>query len=319
MIVGLFSNTVKVSAENQQGTCTITDRIGGGNTTRTYTATETESECNSRSRYRPVSLSWSGCTFTSPRNGTTISSPNTNETSCKNLPGGTFKLHLMLPTNTITVSTATTSATTHNWYYEYRSNLLNKEVMKGSYFTEANCKAAWTSDLGPITKPCFQSNTPPTSNNTPTPAPANTIYELLTPLPCESGDAGCVGGQLKTFDTTGGLSKYLNLMIKIFIGICAVLAVVMIVMGGLEYMTSELVHSKEAGKDRIMHAILGLLIALGAFALLNTINPDLLISEPKIPEVGVKINTAVSGLTTGGFQGPCQAGTHNNGTACVAN
>ena len=68
-------------------------------------------------------------------------------------------------------------------------------------------------------------------------------------------------------------------MIKIFIGLCAVLSVVMIVIGGIEYMTSELAHSKEDGKNRIMQAILGLLIALGSWALLNTINPDLLNSE----------------------------------------
>ena len=79
------------------------------------------------------------------------------------------------------------------------------------------------------------------------------------------------------------LGSYLNTMIKVFIGLCAVLAVVMIVMGGLEYMTSELISNKEAGKEKIRGALLGLLIALGAYALLFTINPDLLDSEPTIP------------------------------------
>ncbi|HEY4494095.1 MAG TPA: hypothetical protein VJB95_01525, partial [Candidatus Paceibacterota bacterium] len=65
-------------------------------------------------------------------------------------------------------------------------------------------------------------------------------------------------------------------MIKIIIGLSAVMAVVMIVLGGIEYMTSELVSSKENGKQRITNAIFGLVIALGAYALLNTINPDLL-------------------------------------------
>jgi len=74
-------------------------------------------------------------------------------------------------------------------------------------------------------------------------------------------------------------------MIKIFIGICAVLSVVMIVVGGLEYMTSELIASKEEGKKRIEEALLGLIIALGAYALLFTINPDLLNSDVNIPQV----------------------------------
>lgn len=114
------------------------------------------------------------------------------------------------------------------------------------------------------------------------------IYQLLAPLPCESGP-GCVNREIKTFDATKGLGSYLNLMIKIFIGLCAVLSVVMIVVGGLEYMTSELVHTKEAGKERITQAILGLLIALGAYALLFTINPYLLKSDVTPPDVITKI------------------------------
>lgn len=73
-----------------------------------------------------------------------------------------------------------------------------------------------------------------------------------------------------------GFAGYLNIMINLIIGICAVLAMIMIVMGGIQYMTSELVSSKQAAKESITNAILGLLLALGAFALLNTINPNLL-------------------------------------------
>ena len=113
--------------------------------------------------------------------------------------------------------------------------------------------------------------------NTPIIKSTDTKYTLLAPLPCENG-AGCENGQLKTYDPTqnNNIGGYLNLMIKLFIGICAVLAVIMIVWGGIEYMTTELISSKEAGKERIIHAILGLLLALGAWTLLNTINPDLL-------------------------------------------
>ena len=95
----------------------------------------------------------------------------------------------------------------------------------------------------------------------------NSNYQLLAPLPNPDNPNELI----KTFDTEGGLGKYLNPMIKIFIGLCAVLSVVMIVVGGLEYMTSELPGNKSEGKERIMHAILGLLIALGAYALLSTI------------------------------------------------
>ncbi len=105
-------------------------------------------------------------------------------------------------------------------------------------------------------------------------------YVLLAPLPNPDGEA-----TKPDFDPTGAgggaFGGYLNMMIKLFIGICAVLAVIMIVMGGIEYMTSELISSKEAGKERIWHAILGLLLALGAWTLLNTINPNLLKTDLK--------------------------------------
>jgi len=120
---------------------------------------------------------------------------------------------------------------------------------------------------------------------------SSNLYHLLAPLPCQyTTDPSCTlndKGQttISTFDPTqaNNLGAYLNIMIKIFIGICAVLSVVMIVIGGLEYMTSELISSKEAGKEKIRDALLGLLIALGAYALLFTINPNLLNSDINIP------------------------------------
>ncbi|MSU44746.1 hypothetical protein EXS45_01010 [Candidatus Nomurabacteria bacterium] len=115
-----------------------------------------------------------------------------------------------------------------------------------------------------------------------------TNYQLLAPLP------GAGGTPLKEVNPREGLGNYLNLMIKIFIGLCAVLSVVMIVIGGIEYMTSELISSKEAGKERIRNALLGLLIALGAYALLFTINPDLLKSDlcifPQVIKDGKCVN-----------------------------
>jgi hypothetical protein len=128
-------------------------------------------------------------------------------------------------------------------------------------------------------------------------------YHFLAPLPCPGGTGvTCDGnGQISTFDPTSDtngktkLSAYLNPMITIFIGICAVLAVIMIVLGGIEYMTSELISSKEAGKERIRNAIFGLLLALGAYALLYTINPNLLNSDITMQ------NATVSGVSIKDF------------------
>lgn len=90
-------------------------------------------------------------------------------------------------------------------------------------------------------------------------------YKLLAPLP------GIEGGIIKTND----LGNYFNMMFKLIIGLCGALAVIMIIIGGVQYMGDESVFGKTEAKSKITSAILGLLIALGAFALLNTINPAL--------------------------------------------
>lgn len=138
------------------------------------------------------------------------------------------------------------------------------------------------------------------------------VYHYLAPLPCDGGE-GCVGGELQTFDPTGEnkIGLYLNVMIRIFIGICAVLAVIMIVVGGLEYMTSELVSSKEQGKHRITGAIFGLVLALGAWTILNQINPNLLntdLKSLKTAEVEVTLDDSVP-------QTPDSSGKYKNGIA----
>ena len=60
------------------------------------------------------------------------------------------------------------------------------------------------------------------------------------------------------------------------IGIASVLAVIMIIIGGLEYMSTEAISGKGDAKSRIQSAVFGLLIALFAWIILNTINPEIL-------------------------------------------
>lgn len=97
-------------------------------------------------------------------------------------------------------------------------------------------------------------------------------YNLLAPLPglntFNPGSMGTPGA--------GDLGAYLSKIIPLFIGICAILAVVMIVIGGIEYMTNEIVSNKEEGKKKIRNAIAGLLLALAAWLILYTINPKIL-------------------------------------------
>lgn len=89
-------------------------------------------------------------------------------------------------------------------------------------------------------------------------------YTLLAPI-----------GDFTEFDGND-IGDYLNLLVKLAIGLCGALAVIMLIVNGVSYMGEGSIFKKAQAKDNMQNAILGLLIALGSWAILNTINPDLL-------------------------------------------
>lgn len=74
------------------------------------------------------------------------------------------------------------------------------------------------------------------------------------------------------------LGGYFSNMYTLIIGVAGVLSVLMIVIAGIEYMTPT-PSAKESGKKRALAAILGLLLALISYLILQTINPDLIKSS----------------------------------------
>ncbi|MAF59649.1 hypothetical protein CL631_02250, partial [bacterium] len=77
-----------------------------------------------------------------------------------------------------------------------------------------------------------------------------------------------------------GLGPLFNQLFEIGLTIAAVLAVIMIAVGGFQYMTTDAVGKKSEGRERIQNAILGLILALMIFIILKTINPQLLNLNP---------------------------------------
>lgn len=88
--------------------------------------------------------------------------------------------------------------------------------------------------------------------------------------------------------------EYLQLLFRGTIGIAGVLAVVMLVTCGIKLMTSEAISSKGEAKECITNAILGLLLAISSWLILNTINPTLLNTNLGI----VLPNTQTTGTIT---------------------
>ena len=105
-------------------------------------------------------------------------------------------------------------------------------------------------------------------------------YVLLAPL---GGKASVDIGS----DNEFGFADYLQKIIDITIGVAAIVSVIMLIIGGVEYIMSSVSEvAKKDAKDRITNAILGILIALSGYLILNTINPDLLkLGLPKIKEL----------------------------------
>jgi len=89
-------------------------------------------------------------------------------------------------------------------------------------------------------------------------------YQPLAPL--------SLGGQELT-----SLGGYLSDLFLLGIGLAGVLAVVMLIIAGIQFIGGASSESqRKDAKDRIWAAILGLLIALGAWMILSTINSDLI-------------------------------------------
>ena len=108
-------------------------------------------------------------------------------------------------------------------------------------------------------------------------------YQLLAPLL-----------DLKELETDNILKEYVPFVFKLAVGIAAVFAVLMIVLGGIQYMSTDALQGKEDGKKRVTNAIKGLILVIAAWLILYTINPNLLKFDLSISPVEVKAPPAVA-------------------------
>jgi len=73
------------------------------------------------------------------------------------------------------------------------------------------------------------------------------------------------------------IAQYVSAIYRFGVGIAGILAVVMIMIGGAQYITAGGDAARvTAAKQRINDAIIGLLLSLGVYLILNIINPDIL-------------------------------------------
>ena len=113
---------------------------------------------------------------------------------------------------------------------------------------------------------------------------AQTDYQLLAPLP---GYVETTAGNRTT------ASAYISGIFTLLIAVAGGLAVIMIIWGGIKYMSTDAIGGKSEAKDTIQNAIWGLLLALGAYIILNTINT-------KLTDFNLNIERPPSGPSAGG-------------------
>lgn len=111
-----------------------------------------------------------------------------------------------------------------------------------------------------------------------------TQYKLLEPLP---------GVTIADGSATSTASDYIPGIITLVIGIASVLAVLRIIFAGIKYMSTDAFQGKSEAKGDIQNAIWGLALAMSAWLILNTINPNLTKFNFDIP--GLKQGSAIEG------------------------
>ena len=83
------------------------------------------------------------------------------------------------------------------------------------------------------------------------------------------------------------LAQYIDAVYKYMVGVAAVAAAIMIVYGGFIYIVGSSGIQIQQGKTIILDATIGLLLLLGAYTILSTINPDTVVLKPvRLMQVG---------------------------------
>jgi len=132
----------------------------------------------------------------------------------------------------------------------------------------------------------------------------------FTPLSSLSKE-GCKGGNCIQVDWLG---QYIGVIYRYGVGLAAVLAVIMIMVGGFLWLTSAGSPDRVGkAKEFITSALTGLLLALFSFIILYTVNPELIDLKP----IGLReVEAGAPGWTTQG--GGSTDGTEKcSGSSCI--
>lgn len=107
-----------------------------------------------------------------------------------------------------------------------------------------------------------------------------TEYNLLAPIPLD--------GPGNNPTETATTATYLPGLFRLLIGIAGGLAVIKIIWGGIRYMSTDAFGEKSEAKGTIENALWGLLLAMSAWLIVYTINPELVKFDLNIPTTPIE-------------------------------
>lgn len=114
------------------------------------------------------------------------------------------------------------------------------------------------------------------------------------------------------------VSTFVPNIFILLIAIAGGLAVVTIVVGGFQYLSTDAISGKKEGKQKITNALVGLLLAIASYIILNTLNPQILQFNLAIRGVPSSPTTPPPTVPPGPTPTPPTSGTCNlSGVSCT--
>ena len=90
--------------------------------------------------------------------------------------------------------------------------------------------------------------------------------------------------KIGAFSKIGDLGQYVGILYQWLLGVSGVIAIVMIMIGGLQWVLSAATGNKKQAQDRIQNGVIGLILLLCLVLITKVVNPQLLtITVPKLP------------------------------------
>lgn len=89
------------------------------------------------------------------------------------------------------------------------------------------------------------------------------------------GKSDCIPDKPETCGSVSNIEEYANLFFNSLLALTVLLSIMMMVFGGVKYISSEALNTKNDGKSAMMNALMGLALALTAYLILRSIDPKL--------------------------------------------